>query len=665
DFYKLIYAVPGLNLFRVPARHLMEVEFALAVLAGRGLTAIVHAPDRSKTLRWVLAAGLFVFFLTCLAITWGRPASFHLGRTAPVTILRAPELFLPPVLAAVSAWALSVFVRSRRSGALALLLAILLADLSLWGQSSGWRVSSPTSQSELWSEPAALQFLREHEGQATIKSGVSARAAPNRILTQDQFLDPDKPITSYAPASGWVPALQPDICMTHGWENAAGYDGFGLARYSRLAGDMKVWGDLADAERTLRSESREIDLLNVRYLLVRSASVAPKDQSASPAEPAATQVYDDQTFAVESLNLSGLVPGERLSFKVPPTETDHIALLTALAWSQTVPDRTVVAKIRLQGTEGETYDFELRAGDHTSEWAYDRPDIRSRIAHKRATIASSYTVTEAPASYEAHNYVSSFTLPRKITVTKGEITIVPVLGAPQLSLLLTQLSLAAGSHAFPLRSEWITRASEASAEQQLPATRANEARSPRWKRIAEVGKVAIFENTRVLPRAWLATGQLVVSSAEELGIIRSGKTPDGAPWNPLEKALVESSTGVSFAKGDSTGRAEVTRHEPNRVEVKTQSAVPSVLVLAENHYPGWRAKVDGHRAKVMRVNYNQRGVALSGGNHTVSFVYQPKSVLIGLLISLLAIVSLVLWERGLLPDRLTGSFGRSRKSEHD
>ena len=59
--------------------------------------------------------------------------------------------------------------------------------------------------------------------------------------------------------------------MMYGVENAAGYDGFGLARYSRLAGDMKVWGDLTDAERTLRGESREIDLLNVRYLLARSA----------------------------------------------------------------------------------------------------------------------------------------------------------------------------------------------------------------------------------------------------------------------------------------------------------------------------------------------------------------------------------------------------------
>ena len=61
-FYKLIYAVPVLSLFRVPARHLMEVEFALAVLAGRGLTAIIAARDRAKALRWVVIAGAAVFW---------------------------------------------------------------------------------------------------------------------------------------------------------------------------------------------------------------------------------------------------------------------------------------------------------------------------------------------------------------------------------------------------------------------------------------------------------------------------------------------------------------------------------------------------------------------------------------------------------------------------
>ncbi len=59
-FYKLIYHVPVLNLFRVPARHLMEVEFALAVLAGRGLTALAAARERAKTLRWVVAVSIGV-----------------------------------------------------------------------------------------------------------------------------------------------------------------------------------------------------------------------------------------------------------------------------------------------------------------------------------------------------------------------------------------------------------------------------------------------------------------------------------------------------------------------------------------------------------------------------------------------------------------------------
>src|SRR5687768_17135990 len=63
EIYRFIYAVPVLNLFRVPARHLMEVEFALAVLAGRGLTALMTATDRTRILKWVAVAGAIVFLL--------------------------------------------------------------------------------------------------------------------------------------------------------------------------------------------------------------------------------------------------------------------------------------------------------------------------------------------------------------------------------------------------------------------------------------------------------------------------------------------------------------------------------------------------------------------------------------------------------------------------
>lgn len=635
EFYGFIYAVPVLNLFRVPARHLMEVEFALAVLAGRGLTALLASRDRSRMVKWVALAGTLVFVLTCLAITAGRPADFRLGRTAPVSILRAPELFLPPLIALLSAWALWFLARRKSIAALAILFAVLLVDLNLWGQFSGWRVASPTVKSEIWREPAAFKHLRAQEEQEPGTDPADRKQPLYRVLTQDHFFDPGQPVSYSSPIAAWIPTLQPDIGMMWEWENAAGYEGFGLARYSQLAGDMKVWGDLTDPERTLRSESREIDLLNVRYLLVRSgASPASATPAAPPPAPLTLEKYGGHAFAKENFGLTGIVAGERFSFTVPPTEIDHLALTTTLAFSEKVPDGTVVARIQLRGKDGEKFEFELLAGEHTSEWAHDRADLQPRVKHKRAPLATSYSVAEAQPSFEGHDYVSAFNLPQPAVVIGGEITVQPVADAPNLMLNVGRISLLHGTSAVPVRKEWV-------APGALPKLQNLEAR---WKRLTDVGPVAIFENRRVLPRAWLATAEHVVSAEQELAIIRSGKMPDGSAWDPLEQVLVGRTTGIAFpTEQGPRGRVDVVRHEPNRVEINTEATAPSVLVLADNHYPGWQAHVDGRRVKTMRVNYNQRGVALSPGRHTVMFNYQPRSVQLGMMISLVTLVALCGW----------------------
>lgn len=642
DFYRLIYTIPLLNLFRVPARHLMEVEFALAVLAGRGLTAIVSAGDRAKALRWVMIAGAVVLGLTCLAVTVGRPADFRLGRTGPVSLLRAPELFLPIILATGSGWALYNLARGRRRAWL-YFWAMIALDLSLWGQSTGWRVSSPSLDSELWREPATVRFLRE-------RATPDKAAMPDRILTQDYFFDPSKTVVIPKPGgAGWVPSLQPDIYMMYGVENAAGYDGFGLARYSRVAGDMKIWGDLGDAERTLRGESRELDLLNVRYLLARSATATGTSDPITERFdfPAATEVYGGEPFAEESLNVKGILAGERFSFKVPPIEADHIALLTSLAWSESVPDHEIVATIRLHAKDGRAFLFEIRAGDHTSEWSHDRPEIQARIKHGRAPVATSYEVKDGQVKYQAHTYFCAFVLPQRAAIDGVEITGARVGVAPQLVVSLNRLTLVDGERAFPLRAEWLAKEPVASVSE--PSRPEQPEGVSRWKPIGEVGQVAVFENTRTLSRAWLAAGELVASDEDQLNIIRSGKTPAGLPWDPLEQALVETRTGFDYARGDGPPKdraAEVTLLQPSRIDVKTESAAPSLLVLSENHYPGWRASVDGRTTEIVRVNYNQRGVALPAGQHLVTFVYRPISLLAGLAVSLLTLAALSWWTAG-------------------
>jgi hypothetical protein len=722
-FYKLIYYVPVLNLFRVPARHLMEAEFALAVLAGRGLTALRAARADSRTMRRVVTVGACVILLTCVVVTWGRPDDFRLAREAPVGFLRAPELFVPVLVACVSAWVLLSFAKGRR-GATVLLVALLALDLALWGQSSGWRQSSPKADEELWREPETVKFLHAHGAQDP---------AGYRILTAPHAFDPAVPPVppSVSHSTEWSLWTQPDVYMMSGVPNAAGYDGFGLARYSRLAGEMKVWGELTDPDTTLRGESRDIDLLNVRYLLsmrakggkavtagTDSAKTDPGKTDAAgttvalapvakPAQdfPSATQKYGEFMFAESDLGLPNLGVGKSLRFALAPVEADRIALLTNLSWSEDVPEATTVGRVRLRAQDGRVFEFALRAGSDTAEWAYDRADIRARIRHKRPAVATSYAVADAKGGYEGHTYVTSFMLPERVSVIGGEIVSEGSARWPDLLLGVFRVSLVdtGAGRAYPLRREWMSveKSARAAEDAEHPGaamqTDASQVRTidgaasrengaggkdknaggkessmrgketgaggkesdagdnagnvggARWHLLGQTAQADIYENARALPRAWLANEARALSEQATLEVIRTGRLPGGERWEPLRTVLVESEPMATNAAGSSVRNAEVTRYEPNRVDVRTACDSPSILVLSENHYPGWRAYLDGESVGVLRVDYNLRGVFVPAGTHEVRFTYRPKSVFAGLLISLLAAAGLLLWWGRLLP----------------
>lgn len=711
-FYKLIYYVPFLNLFRVPARHLMEAEFALAVLAGRGLTVLAAARAGGLARRRAALVGACVVLLTFVVVTLGRSDEFKLARQAPVSFMRAPELFVPVVVACLSAWALWAFARGRR-GTTMLLVALLACDLALWGQSSGWRLSSPTQDGDLWREPETVNLIRQNGG---------ADAAPYRVLTAPHAFDPAKASIppSVSHSTEWTLWTQPDIYMMHGVQNAAGYDGFGLARYSQLAGEMKVWGELTDPEASLRGAGREIDLLNVRYLIsmrpkgvtdstkndgrttdASKSSEAPTP-AATPAQdfPEATQRYGDFMFAGSDMGLPNVGAGKSLRFNLAPVEADRIALITNLSWSEDVPDGATVARVRLKMQDGRTFEFVLGAGAHTSEWAHDRPDIHARVRHRRATVAASYPVSDDKGKYEGHTYLAFFELPERAVVTGGEIVAEVTPKWPDLLLSVFRVSLAdaAAGRTYPLRREWFTveRAAQpdatAGAKSQAAITKSQpgsmKASGPtvaitdigwtgdeedaagasvaaaRWRLLGRTAREEVYENARALPRAWLASEARALEEEATLKVIRTGRLPDGSAWEPQRTALVESEPGAAPASSPQGGSAEVLRFEPNRVDVKTKAGVPSILVLGENHYPGWRAYLDGEPVGVLRVNYNQRGVRVPAGEHEVRFVYRPKSVFAGAVISLLMAALLILWWRGLLPESsLLGLASRLRRTK--
>jgi hypothetical protein len=627
--YKLIYYLPLLNLFRVPARHLMEVDFALAVLAGRGFTLLSVHREQLRTRIIAITAALTVLLFTVLAISLLRPEEFHLARELPVTILRAPELFVPLIIAGLSGYAVWCFARGKRGGT-ALIFSILVIDLAVWGQSSGWYVASPHTSDEYFHQPEIVNALNK------ITPGDQSSF---RILTAPHQFNPSAPpvppsVSHSTDFSLWT---QPDVYMMHGIPNAAGYDGFGLERYSELAGRMKVWGELTDPDRTLRSDSREIDLANVRYLLAmrNGPGTEPSYGFAN-----ATQKFGEDLFGTSDLNLPSLAKNKRLAFMVPPVEIDRVGLITQLAWSETIPDQTPVARLILYHADGHTSEFHLRAGADTSEWSYDRPDIRARIRHSRATLAASYKVNDAVGSYDAHTFVTSLKLTEPAKITGGEITLEPGERWPDLTMTVFRLSLidSQAQKSYALTREMVAIDQPDEVPKGL---------SLRWELLAQTTDVDVYQNSRAMPRAWLASQATALNESAMLEVIRNGRFADGKLWDPATMALVEAPlTGAQLSNG--SGEVRISHYEPNRIELTTKSDAPALLVLSENHYPGWRSYVDNKFTETLRVDYNLRGIALPAGEHTVQVIYRPKSFLLGAAISLLTVALLA---AGVVVDR--------------
>ncbi|MDP8215591.1 MAG: hypothetical protein RAO92_09415 [Candidatus Euphemobacter frigidus] len=84
---------------------------------------------------------------------------------------------------------------------------------------------------------------------------------------------------------------------------------------------------------------------------------------------------------------------------------------------------------------------------------------------------------------------------------------------------------------------------------------------------------------------------------------------------------------------------------PNRMDINVKVKTLGMLITTDVFYPGWEVKVDGEKKPVVPVNYIQRGVWLSKGNHLVEWVFRPAAVKEGFIylgLGLLTIVVLMI-----------------------
>jgi hypothetical protein len=160
-----------------------------------------------------------------------------------------------------------------------------------------------------------------------------------------------------------------------------------------------------------------------------------------------------------------------------------------------------------------------------------------------------------------------------------------------------------------------------------------ELKGPEWILRDAVDGERLYENRRVLPRAF-GVGRV------EMVADRPALWQRLAQVDVQESALIETrEMDVPLPQEPFHAPAQVLEHRSNHIRVHIEMPGDGVLVLGEVWTPGWKATDNGRPSQVIRVNGALRGVYLEAGAHEVVLRFVPRALVGGLAISLFTILA--------------------------
>lgn len=146
-------------------------------------------------------------------------------------------------------------------------------------------------------------------------------------------------------------------------------------------------------------------------------------------------------------------------------------------------------------------------------------------------------------------------------------------------------------------------------------------------------KYQVYKNNNAYPRTFLVNKYKVVDAPQ--------KTLDTIFNNNFDlrnSVVLAKNPGVASVTGFK-GEALISQYTPNKIVIKTHSNANSLLFLSDSYYAGWIAYVDNKESEIYLADYTFRAVVVPGGDHTVTFVYNPLSFKSGILIAVFGVIS--------------------------
>ncbi len=583
---QLVYRLPVVGKFRVPARHFIEMALAASVLAGIGANAIIRKMVTRALLLKVIAVAAAVMLAGLLYIVSKNSAEYAFnGGSVRLNGLPWANAAIALPLIIFLATALTLLYWHRKPTHLPrqmLLIVVLALDMASFGWFYSWQEFAPAKN--VLSPPALAANYQ------TLLRETNQRVIPARgILGNRSELPPnlsrlwDIPSASiYGPLSlsgmTYLLSMRPDASLDPAWKN---------------------------------TDDQSLNLAAVRYVFL----------------PRPAPLKDAQGILWDALNMdiwlgSGCdhPPRDSVKFNLPtPLRATTIGIVTRLACAPPVPEGEEVVRVLITDSAGIVQTKNMLAGRDTAEWAFDCRSVTPQMKHRRAQVFSSFAAKMMDEPCEGHFYLATIPLDGLKDVSQIELKWVGRSG----SITIEKVSLIdePGKSSAPVTS-WMQDDS-------------------RWRLVEEDAEARVYENLQARPRAWLVSEVMALKPEEILKAIKTSRLPDGRAYDPSQMALTEESSPVMAEQLDASASARVTQLSSTAMEVETASSSPGFLVTSDADYPGWQATLDGAPIQIFRANYALRGVRVPAGRHLMRFTFRPKSFYYGAAISAFSLLVLL------------------------
>ncbi|MBI3932530.1 MAG: YfhO family protein [Acidobacteria bacterium] len=576
----LALAALPLALTETPVRVLgVALALCLGLQWGRGPLA---APGAAAL---VFDLGLAVLAGLSLSAQW------EVRREALGRRLRAYFLF--SCLASAAALSVSAALLEPLPQTLAGAVGVLALSLILYFSLAA---SPDPVKAGVWLLPLTVSFLLQPHGRQIWSAAPTrdeiARGTPNREAV-DRVMGARRGERTLTLAREWPREEANDLAYANlgalvGRRTANGYDPMVPLRHRMAFDGMSVGGTLPGA--FFRTAATRLEALGIQWVQVPATGLTTQPDS---------QGYGD------TLDLP-VEAGHPRFFSVPVAAATELRVASLMSDAVGLVQDQPVARLQLRLASGRELELFVRAGVHTGEWAYDRPDVRAVVRHSRPPILESWP--GPGGGFEGHRYHGVVPLPARYYVDGLWVERLPGPGR----LILTRLAFHDGSSN---RSTPLSLASAYAGD----TAHLREAVATLAVRLFDVprslGRARVVERLRFLP--------------DDEAVLKALRQPFD-PWR--EALAVETeAVGVTLAGGARTSRAEVTRAAGGRIDLQAEG--PGLLVVTEAWDPGWTAVVDGAATRLVRVNHLLMGLALGEGFHRVALRHRPAGFRSGLLLA--------------------------------